>query len=84
MNASLSQDISTSKFKGEESRKGSAFDFYTGFTIDYKLFDGGRTKSLLKKAKVQEQIALLELEELEYRLKDELSDAFFRYQNQSI
>jgi len=83
VNSNLGQDISTSKFRGDEPIKGSAFDFYTGFTVDYRLFDGGRTKALIKKAKVEEQIALLELAELENRLKDELGDAFNRYQYHS-
>lgn len=79
LNSSLNQDLNSSRFADEPREKGSAFGLNAGFRVGFKLFNGGRVKELLRKNKVEERIAHLQIEELEYRLLDELEDAHQQY-----
>jgi len=72
-----------SQFKaGDLEGDGETINYFANFTLNFNLFNGGRTRKNLQNARIQEEIALLSTEELSNSLSADLRSAYGRYSDQ--
>lgn len=67
---SSAYDLSTSRLKyvGMDAISGDAYDYYINFSLNFNLFNGGKTRRAIANAKIAENIGNLQLEELEQNM----------------
>lgn len=65
----------TSQFSSD----GSNLNYYANFTINFNLFNGGKTKRAIQNAKINERIAETSLQEKVYTLTSQLVTAYELY-----
>lgn len=58
---------------------GNSNDFYANFTLNFTLFNGGKTKRAIENSKIQEEIGNLQKEELSLNLKNQLRNFYEQY-----
>ena len=74
-------NYSNSRFAiGNLSQNGTSINYYGNFTLNFRLYDGGKVRRGIKALKIQEEINFLEMEKLKYELSQDLSMNFDTYQ----
>lgn len=77
------QDLSSAVFAsgqtGDSGIKSSTLNYTAGVTLSFTLFNGGKIRSQLENARVNEQIALIQVSELKASLKNNLITNFDQY-----
>lgn len=77
------QDLSSAVFAGGQTGdsgiKSSTLNYTAGVTLSFTLFNGGKIRSQLENARVNEQIALIQVSELKASLKNNLITNFDQY-----
>ncbi len=77
------QDLSSAVFAsgqtGDSGIKSSTLNYTAGITLNFTLFNGGRIKTQLENARVNEQIALIQVSELKASLKNNLISNLDQY-----
>ena len=77
------QDLSSAVFAngqtGNSDIKSTTLNYTGGLTLSFTMFNGGRVRTQLENAKVNEQIALLQVSELKASLKNNLINFFDQY-----
>ncbi len=77
-NATFSIPGSTTSSSSEGHANG--LNYYGNFTLNFKIFDGGKVKKGIQALKIQEEVNVIEKTQLEQQLYQELSNAFDTYQ----
>lgn len=62
--------------------KSNTFNFYVSFSVNYNLFDGGRTKRAIQESQIQEKVELLKKDQIEQSLSNDLVKFVKNYQRQ--
>ena len=78
----MSQSFNSTIFPEIPRIKGNTFQFNLRFVANYNLFDGGIRKRATSDSKLQEQIALLEVDRLKINLYHQLDNAVESYTQQ--
>ncbi|MEQ8363306.1 MAG: TolC family protein [Cyclobacteriaceae bacterium] len=77
------QDLSSAVFAsgqtGDSGIKSSTLNYTAGITLSFTLFNGGKIRTQLENARVNEQIALIQVSELKASLKNNLISNFDQY-----
>ncbi len=77
------QDLSSAEFAngntGQSGIKSSTLNYTAGLTLSYTLFNGGRIRTQLENAKINERIAAVQTSELKASLKNNLISTFDQY-----
>ncbi len=73
-------DNSYYKISSYDGVRGVNLNYYGNFTLNFKIFDGGKVRRGIKALKIQEQVNELETEQLKLELAQELSTVFDTYQ----
>ena len=74
-------NYSNSRFAiGNLSQNGTSINYYGNFTLNFRLYDGGKVRRGIKALKIQEEINFLEMEKIKYELSQDLSMNFDTYQ----
>ena len=77
------QDLSSAVFAngqtGDSGIKSTTLNYTAGITLNFTLFNGGRIRTQLENAKVNEQIALIQVSELKASLKNNLISNLDQY-----
>jgi len=77
------QDLSSAVFAsgqtGDSGIKSSTLNYTAGITLNFTLFNGGKIRTQLENARVNEQIALIQVSELKASLKNNLISNFDQY-----
>ncbi len=77
------QDLSSAIFAngqaGESGIKSTTLNYTAGVTLSFTLFNGGRIRTQLENARVNEQIGLVQVSELKASLKNILISSFDQY-----
>lgn len=60
---------------------GSAIDYYVNFTLSFNIFNGHQLRRSIANTKVNEQIALLSIDEVKTQLKNELYNQYQSYKS---
>lgn len=60
---------------------GSAIDYYVNFTLSFNVFNGHQLRRSIANTKVNEQIALLSIDEVKTQLKNELYNQYQSYKS---
>lgn len=68
----LSQELGTSKFTSEERERSSLFDTYLSLAVRYNVFDGRRTKRQVEMARIEEEIAMIAIDDKKIKLEEML------------
>lgn len=72
-----------SQFKaGDLEGDGETINYFANFSLNFNLFNGGRTRKAIQNSKIQEEIALISTEELSNSLSADLRSAYSRYSDQ--
>ena len=82
IHSGLSQSFNSTIFPETPRIKGNTFQFNLQFAANYNLFDGGIRKRATSDSKLQEQIALLEVDRLKINLYHQLDNAVESYTQQ--
>lgn len=64
---------------GELSARGATLNYFGNFTLNFNLFNGGRTRRALQNAHIREEIALLGQQELERQVQADLRNLLDLY-----
>jgi len=64
---------------GELSARGATLNYFGNFTLNFNLFNGGRTRRALQNARVREEISLLSQQELERQVQADLRNLLDLY-----
>lgn len=64
---------------GQLDGNGSTLNYFGNFTVSYRLFNGGKFKRAIQNAKLQERIAEVTLEEMQFKLDNELQSQLDLY-----
>ncbi|MEZ4947240.1 MAG: TolC family protein [Cyclobacteriaceae bacterium] len=77
------QDLSSAVFAsgqtGDSGIKSSTLNYTAGITLNFTLFNGGKIRTQLENARVNEQISLIQVSELKASLKNNLISNFDQY-----
>lgn len=72
-----------SRFKaGELEGDGETINYFANFTLNFNLFNGGRTRTAIQNAKIQNEISQISTEELRNSLSNDLRTAYNSYSDQ--
>lgn len=67
-------NYSNSKFSlGNLSQNGTNINYYGNFTLNFRLYDGGKVRRGIKALKIQEDINVIEMEKLQMKLSQDLA-----------
>jgi outer membrane protein TolC len=64
---------------GELSARGATLNYFGNFTLNFNLFNGGKTRRALQNARVREEISLLSQQELERQVQADLRNLLDLY-----
>ena len=67
---------------GELSASGRTLNYFGAFTLNFNLFNGGKTRRSIQNARINEEIALLGEQELRLNVESELRNSFDLFQAQ--
>lgn len=56
-----------------------SMDYYISFSLSFNLYNGGKVKTSIRNAAIQQQIAQLRIDDAELKLRNELSDLYTHY-----
>ena len=74
-------NYSNSRFAiGNLSENGTSINYYGNFTLNFRLYDGGKVRRGIKALKIQEEVNYLEMEKLKNELSQDLAINFDTYQ----
>ncbi len=62
--------------------QGATLNYFGAFTLNFNLFNGGRTRRAMQNARIREEIALLRQEDLELQVQADLRNALELYNAQ--
>lgn len=67
------------KYESLPALTSTSYDYYVNFSVSLNLFNGGRTRTAIANAKIQEKIGQLQLEEMKFTLSNVLRTTFEFY-----
>ncbi len=68
------------KYVDQDPVTGNSFDYYANFSLSFNLFNGGRTRRNIQNAKIQEEIASIQTDEIVHKLENILINLHELYQ----
>ena len=68
----------------EQTRTGSTTNYYANFSLSFNLFNGGKTKTNIQNAKIQEKIAQLNTKEMELKMISQLTGLIEKYNTRAV
>ena len=75
-------DIGDSGFEGNNT--GETLNYYANISVNFRLYDGGKYKTLLQEAEIKNEINDLRLEKLQEETKNQLSINYDKYNSRII
>ncbi|MCF8370015.1 MAG: TolC family protein [Bacteroidales bacterium] len=70
LSAGTDKSYSRYKYEGASATNSNSFDYYANFSLSFNLFNGGQTRTAIQNAKIQEEIAGIEISELEHTMQN--------------
>ncbi len=67
------------KYKGLDAITGDAYDYYVNFSLNFNLFNGGKTRRAIANARITEDIGNLQLDELKQSMQIQLTTQYDLY-----
>jgi outer membrane protein len=67
------------KYTGMNAITGDAYDYYVGFSLNFNLFNGGKTRRAIANAKITEEMGSLQMNELKQSMNYQLMLAYDLY-----
>ena len=68
------------KYVDEDAASAESFDYYANFSLSFNLFNGGRTRRNIQNARIQEEIAAIQTDEMVHKLENILLNLHELYQ----
>ena len=75
-------DVGNSGFTGDNT--GETLNYYANLSINFRLYDGGKYRTLLQESKIREDINNLNLEKLKRNVMNQLSINYEKYNNSIV
>ena len=65
---------------GSQEGRANGLNYYGNFTLNFRIFDGGKVRRGIQALKIQEEVNMIEKNQLEKQLTQELHNTFDSYQ----
>ena len=65
---------------GSQEGRANGLNYYGNFTLNFRIFDGGKVRRGIQALKIQEEVNMIEKNQLEKQLTQELHNPFDSYQ----
>ena len=79
LNAGTDKSYSQLSYVDEASRSSNSFDYYANFSLRFNLYNGGQTRRQIQNAKIQEEIASIQTDEIAHNLDNILANLYDLY-----
>lgn len=80
MNAGSDYASNYVRYSGADPNSSYSYDFYVNFSLNFNLYDGGRTRRMIKQSIIQEDIANIQEDQLKQTLSNGLLTVYEMYQ----